>query len=602
MIRPSEISRRDFLNGVLLAAGGLAVGESVPMRALAAAFNAGACDGPIGSDTRALRGGDLPAAFRVAHWLRDRRLSFTKTAVTLSKGCDDDAGTFDIVDDNGTYDLIIGGSGIAGLSTAFYVLRQRPRTRILVLDANTEFGGNARRDDRPPIPVMASTAGSYCVAPYADFQKELYGGIGLDWQKYKVVPPFYTYFFDDRTPGIVKGRRGWNRDTYGKGLTETPYPPAIIKQLVKCRNEFVAWGGRDGAPTDPADASDPKYDYLSLMSLEDYLVKELRCSPIVADFYTRYTVDALGGTAAQVNAHSSISFLGAEYADLFAFPGGNAGLARLLAKSLNKDAISGDPVASTVVHSDALDRPQNTVRIRQDSVVLRADEDSVVYYKDARFYRARAKAIVLAGGTHTSRQLVDHLVDAARRDAWKASHTVPVIVANVAVRSAAPFLDAGCGYNQYWWGSKFWADFIVADWATPNRARRDRPTVLTFFGANTASPAELPAERYKLLNTPFGEYEASLREDLSRLMAGRGFEFDRDVTAVYLYRWGHGTTIPTPRFIFGATGDRKMAARRLAAAPLGRISFAGQDTEGTPSVESAMASGARAAIEALKQF
>ena len=41
-------------------------------------------------------------------------------------------------------------------------------------------------------------------------------------------------------------------------------------------------------------------------------------------------------------------------------------------------------------------------------------------------------------------------------------------------------------------------------------------------------------------------------------------------------------------------------ARRIAATPLGRISFAGQDTEGTPSAECAIASGQRAAREALK--
>ena len=593
------ISRRDFLNGTLIAAGGLAVKASMPMRVLAAAASADACDGSIGADPRALRGGDLPPAFRIGHWIRDRRLTFSRSAVTLANGCDGESGTFDIVDDEGRHDVVIVGSGIAGLSTAFFLLRRRPTTRILILDAHKSLGGNSRRDDEPPIPVMASTGGSYCVAPYADFQRELYGAVGLRWERYKVAAPFYSYFFDDHTPGIQEGRRGWNIDTYGKGLREMPYAPDVVAQIAKCRDEFVAWGKRDGAPTDPADASDPKYDYLSRMSLDDYLTKELRCGPIVSDFFTRYTVDALGGTTKQVNAHSSISFLGAEFAELFAFPGGNAGLARLLAKWLVKDCISGDPVTSTAVNWTALDRAQNGVRIRQDSVVVRADEDSVVYYHDGKFRRAKGQAIVLAGGSHTSQHLVTHLSDDARRGAWRTWYTVPVVVANVAVRTAAPFFDAGCGYNQYWWGSEYWGDFIIADWATANRVRRGRATVLTFFGANTAGPPALAAERTKLLNTPFGDYEKSIREDLSRMMAGMAFEFDRDVTAIYVYRCGHGMTMPVVNHLFG-TGDRATSPRRIAAAPLGRIVFAGQETEGTPSIESAMASGQRAANEVLR--
>jgi hypothetical protein len=121
----------------------------------------------------------------------------------------------------------------------------------------------------------------------------------------------------------------------------------------------------------------------------------------------------------------------------------------------------------------------------------------VVYQHDGRFYRARAKAIVLAGGSHTSPHLVDHLAEERRREAWKRFNTVPVIVANVAVRSAAPFVDAGLGYNEYWWGSKYWADFVIADWTTPHRTTRDRPTVLTMFGGNTAGPDELASERFK---------------------------------------------------------------------------------------------------------
>ena len=108
--------------------------------------------------------------------------------------------------------------------------------------------------------------------------------------------------------------------------------------------------------------------------------------------------------------------------------------------------------------------------------------------------------------------------------------------------------------------------------------------------------------------TPFAEYEASLREDLGRVLAGADFDFDRDVKAVYVYRWGHALVVPRPGTAFGppvgqgGQAVRTPAPRHVARAPLGRISFAGQDVESSPAVESAVGSGLRAATEALDRL
>src|SRR5438132_14358861 len=75
-----KIQRRDFINGMLIAAGTAAVGGSFPMR-MHAAGTTFPCDGAIGSDPRALRGGNLPSVFNVAHWLRDDRLTFKTNSV-----------------------------------------------------------------------------------------------------------------------------------------------------------------------------------------------------------------------------------------------------------------------------------------------------------------------------------------------------------------------------------------------------------------------------------------------------------------------------------------------------------------------------------------
>jgi len=126
-----KVDRRDFINGMLIAAGAAAVGGSLPMRA----YDGGTtfpCDGPIGSDPRALRGGNLPSVFNIAHWLRDNRLTFkTNSELISSSHCYCYQGSQPIPVDNGN--PIIVGAGMSGCSAAYYITRQRPGTRILIL-------------------------------------------------------------------------------------------------------------------------------------------------------------------------------------------------------------------------------------------------------------------------------------------------------------------------------------------------------------------------------------------------------------------------------------------------------------------------------------
>jgi hypothetical protein len=611
------IDRRDFLNGLLLAAGGAAISGFSPMRAFAHSdigLNTG--DGGVGFDPRARRGGNLPEVFNVGHWMRDERLTFSPSKVNIKPApYDNYQGNHDIVTDNGTYDVIVAGSGMSGLSAAFYLQRRRPGTRVLLLDANGTFGGNAGRDDAAPIPVVSATGGAYAVPPYTDFLEEIYGTIGIDWEANIVADPFYSYFFDDRTPYVNPGTRGWTLDVYGAGSNDMPYPVHIKNDLKKAKQDFQAWYNTEGSPTDPADLSDPQFDYLAQKTLDQYLTVQKGFHPAVSDFYTRFAVDALSGTSKQVNAYNSISFIAAEYSPLFTLPGGTSGIARHLLKWLIPASIAGSGTAAILanpIQNDKLDLSSNKTRVRQNAMVVRADTSSsgakVTYFKDGKFYRASAGAVIMAGQYHTAHRVVEHLLTPAKLNAFLNFTLASVPIANVTLKKARPLVDLGLGYNQYWWGSKFWADFVVADWAGPNRHDPDRKTVLTFYGGNELPPEEQAQERVRLLKRPFSEYESSLREDLGRVFCGTDFDFDRDVSAVYLYRWGHGMVFPKVGFPFGPPTQqggqivRTPASRHIAREAIGRISFGGQDTESSPAIESAIGSGLRTADEALSQL
>jgi len=408
----------------------------------------------------------------------------------------------------------------------------------------------------------------------------------------------------------LRGTRQWVLDAFGKGVDEMPYPPEILADMKRARSDFAEWYNRTGGPTDPPDDSDPKFDYLDGKTLHDYLTKDKGFHPAVSDYYSVYSADALSGTTKQVSAHAGISFISAEYFPIFTFPGGTNGLARGFVHSFVPDAFAGkqpEEWLSGPVQATALDDSKGRVRIRLDAVALRADTArdyaAVTYFHDKRFRRVQARAVVLAGQGYSARRLVDHLLDEPTRSAWQTFSHVPVVTANVALRRAEPLVRLGLGFGQYYCGSQDFTCFTIADWGSPQQHQPDRPTVLTFFGGNWRPPEEMPAERAKLLTTPFSHYEASLRADLERMFAGTGFEFDRDVAAIFVYRWGHAMIFPTPGSLFGeptlkaGRAVRNLAPRHLARRPLGRISFAGQDVEGTSSVESAVGSGLRVARE-----
>jgi hypothetical protein len=606
----SKIQRRDFINGMLIAAGTAAVGGSMPMRVYAAG-TAYPCDGPIGSDPNVLRGGNVPSVFNIAHWLRDNRLTFrTNSVLIASSPCDSYQGSQPIIPDNGNYDVIIVGAGMSGCSAAYFLTRQRPGTKILILDGQRTPGGNANRDDTAPIPDVASTATAYAVQPYNAFLNDIYNTTGILWQNYIVPSPFYSYFFDSQTPYVIPGTSSWNIDTYADGLNSVPYPTNIVNDLKAARQDLMNWYHKPGAPTDPADNSDPKYDYLSPMTFDSYLTQTKGFHPAVSDFYTRYAVDALDGSTAQASAYTSISFLGAEYFPEFAYPGGNSGMLRHIIKWLIPGAITGTSDADLLANPynlSAMDNANNNVRIRQGALVVRGDTTntsaSVIYFSNGQFFQATAKAVIFAGQSHTARTACAQLLSASQADAFDQVTLSPVVVANVTLRSAAPIVDLG--YDGYYWGGQYFADFVVADWMGPNRTNPNRQTVLTFYGGNTASVADQPNERIKLLTTPFSSYEDSLRSDMNRVLAGRGFDFDRDVVAMYLYRWGHSMVYPKPGWPFSAPINkngqviRVPSARFYARQQVGRISFGAQDVESSPANESAIGAGVRTSGEVL---
>jgi hypothetical protein len=118
----SNITRRDFLDGVAYVAGAAAI------TGLAGASAASA--GETGSEYPPMRQG---------------MRGFTDEAMAAGHAVRDGAGQGEPADTGEVYDLVIVGAGMAGLSAAYFYHKQYPDAKVLILEGCDDFGGNARR-------------------------------------------------------------------------------------------------------------------------------------------------------------------------------------------------------------------------------------------------------------------------------------------------------------------------------------------------------------------------------------------------------------------------------------------------------------------------
>src|ERR1700686_83217 len=166
----SKITRRDFLNGVAMTAGAalmpwdLFAGQSSSLER-SPNYYPPALTGMRGSHA---------GSFETAHSLRDG--TFWDSA-----GKPEDTGE--------TYDLIIVGGGISGLSAAhFYRKSAGANARILILDNHDDFGGHAKRNEfRVGNAFRLGFGGTFSIespAPYSKEARGLIEELGIDVASY----------------------------------------------------------------------------------------------------------------------------------------------------------------------------------------------------------------------------------------------------------------------------------------------------------------------------------------------------------------------------------------------------------------------------------
>lgn len=640
------ITRRDFVNGV--AASALAA--TAPADALAAAARAKAVvtpeidPNPYPPARQGMRGSHA-GTFEAAHMLRDGTLKLA-----------------DATDSGETYDLIVVGGGLSGLSAAhFFQKRVGPGAKVLVLDNHDDFGGHAKRNEfRVNGKLLLCNGGTLNIespSRYDKWSRVLLDDIGVDIARYerdnttnatlyKSLGMGHGMVFDAETFGgkdvVLAMGGGWRGGAIEPDkLDKAPLTPKARADLAR----LFAQPQPDYLPgLDKA----AKKDWLARHSYKDFLIEKVGVDPQVYWLFQDIgkasfcvggdAVPALFGWVQGYPGFSGVN-LGDVPADLFAdlpggqhgrqregdksihFPDGNATLARLLIAKLVPEATAGrtqEDMGTAVIDYGALDRPGAPTRIRLSSIVLNvahkgdpasAGEVAVHYAKEGKLVEVRGKAVIMACWNMAIPYVMPEL-PSAQKEALAYGVKGPMVYTSVAVTNWRPFVKLGAA--NFHCPTMFHQEVGLTEAVSLGELKHpqspDEPVVLHLV--KYMNKPGLPRRdqhrvgRAELLEMSFETFERETRHQLQRMLGAAGFDAARDIAGITVNRWGHGyaytyNSIYDPvEWVYSESPNRPCVIGRQ---PFGLVSIANSDAAASPHTDAAIQEAHRAVQEVIER-
>lgn len=593
-----RICRRDFLNSFLLASGSALLTSQTPLDLLAQQPSWG---GYTGVGDYASANGNTMEVMLAGHAVRDGAFD-SPTAEA--------AGTEEL------FDLVVVGGGISGLAAALYFKDlAKSKQTCLVLENHPIFGGQARRNEFvvDGQRLMIPQGSNWFQIPFpSPLIEPFYARIGVDYHEFKyqewggpppAMPLSRNNYHFARTLPPPPNFGFWFGAKYGQhpGMWVVD-PWRNIDRLPlssELRSDFARYlKAVEKYHKSPPLDTEAELRRLDPLTAEDVLMERFGLS---REFIRMFVAPHLGaatglGADALTGTHYRVFGPGPDILQ-HSFPGGNTGFSRHIVKTLIPDSIPGprtiEAVCKNRVNFAALDRPSNEVCIRLRSMAVRVEHEGepekstlvrIMYARDGKVHRVKARAVVMAGGGWITKHVVRDL-PRRHREAYDQFNYSAAVVANVAVHHWRFLHKLGLSGGRWFEGFGFWTE--VRTTATfgsdTSKIGPDSPTILSviapFYYPGLPVAEQCSKGRAELLSTPFRDFEFKVRDQFDQMFAASGFDAKRDIAGIILNRWGHHFIVPQPGFVYGKDGNRP-PGEVLRNSPFGRIAFAHTDLTG----------------------
>ncbi len=591
-----------------------------PLQGQEPAFAAELATGDYPPALTGLRG-QYPGSFEFAHLARDGAYPAFPEAKDTGE----------------TYDLVVVGGGISGLSAA-YLFRQAlgGDKRVLLLDNHDDFGGHAKRNEfRHEGRLFIGYGGTQSIEtpfPYSFVAKALLRELGIEVSRYPEFLDRDLYnrlgltrgvFFDRETWGADRLVRGYCERPWDEFFAEAPAPEDVRRELARIhatQEDFL-----------PGLTAGEKAKQLATISYQDYLLRIARLTPAALPFFAgmgfrnNMRMDtAPAWKAAQYQApgfaglglEDELGFDEAGYT--FHFPDGGATITRLLVSRLAPHAIPGrhdmETVALAPVSYASLDAADSPVRIRLNSTVVRVQHDGppdtarlvrIAYVRGGRLHTVTARNVILACFNSIVRFLMPELPD-AQKQALAYAVKVPMLYSNVLVRDWRAFekLRVSGVSAPGMYHTSVSLDFPVSIGGYHCSQSPGEPIVVHLV-RNPNKPG-LPrreqqrAGMQEMLATPFATIELETRRQLARILGPGGFDPASDILAFTANRWPHGYA-----YTYDSLGDPDLPDDQrphvIGRRRFGRVAIANSDAGAAAFINVAIDEAHRAVQELLQR-